>query len=349
MKKTLILSFLFVNGLSSAQPVVVGGVEPGIIPLTKPAIVSCAPIFSYYVPGASSNGLAWDGTAMYTRSVFSDSIHLNDPSNGNLITTIHAPSANGNQISGDLEYDGVNLWSIQEQLGTLFKMNPSTGQVINQYSLPNNNNSNPTDPNNWGIAFQDGYLWHSEYGTGIQTTYMHKIDTANGMVVDSFLLQHAILPMKFIDGNLWGVAFDTPFIYKIDLSQKTVTDSISRCVNLCYGILQNTFGFWLQGNSSFNGMGIHKFQSITGLFEQQTNDINIYPNPVSDYLHIDGLTNSGRLQITITDVAGRVIIEESRIMTAHSASINISHFPSGIYLLSANSENKQSHVKIIKL
>lgn len=136
MKKTLIVSFLFVNGLSSAQPVVVGGVEPGIIPLTKPAIVSCAPIFSYYVPGASSNGLAWDGTAMYTRSVFSDSIHLNDPSNGNLITTIYAPSANGNQISGDLEYDGVNLWSIQEQLGTLFKMNPSTGQVINQYSLP---------------------------------------------------------------------------------------------------------------------------------------------------------------------------------------------------------------------
>ncbi|MBK8873184.1 MAG: T9SS type A sorting domain-containing protein [Bacteroidetes bacterium] len=29
--------------------------------------------------------------------------------------------------------------------------------------------------------------------------------------------------------------------------------------------------------------------------------------------------------------------------------MNISNFPSGIYLLSANSENKQIHVKIIKL
>ncbi|MBL0073632.1 MAG: T9SS type A sorting domain-containing protein [Bacteroidetes bacterium] len=349
MKKELFIILLFICRTASAQPVIVGGVETGVVPLAKPAIVTCAPIFSYYVPGASSNGLAWDGTAMYTRSVFSDSIHLNDPSNGNLITTIHAPSANGNQISGDLEYDGVNLWSIQEQLGTLFKMNPFTGQVINQYSLPNNNNANPGDPNNWGIAFQDGYLWHSEYGTGIQTTYMHKIDTANGMVVDTFLLQHAILPIKFINGELWGVAFDTPFIYKIDLSLKSVTDSIPRCVNLCYGILQNAFGFWLQGNSSFNGIGIHRFQTISGVDEQQTNDINIYPNPVSDYLHIDGLSDYGQLGITLTDITGRIIIEENRTNSLFSDKMNLSNLPSGMYLLSVESENKHSQIKIIKL
>ena len=54
-------------------------------------------------------------------------------------------------------------------------------------------------------------------------------------------------------------------------------------------------------------------------------------------------------KLHLTDVSEPVLTENDVLVEVHSASINISHFPSGIYLLSANSENKQSHVKIIKL
>lgn len=349
MKRLLQFLLIMFSHQLPAQQLLIGGMSNVTIPEQRVSIVSCTPSFSYYVPGISSTGLTWDGTNLWTRSMITDSVYLNDPVTGNLTGVLAAPPSNGITLTGDIDFDGTYLWHVQEQAGLLTKMDPYTGQIIHQFALPNNNYLNPSDPNNWGIAYYDGSVWEAEYGSDIESTYMHKIDTANGMVIDSFLLQHAILPIKFINGELFGVAFDVPYVFKIDVNLKTVTDSFPRCVFPCYGITQNSFGFWMEGGSTANGNGIHLFGSLTAVEEPSQSPINIYPNPVSDFLNIRSDQREGTALVTFTDVTGRLIGIQNVNFKNHSCEVDFSSFSPGTYFIGIEMNDETKYTKIIKL
>lgn len=333
----------------TAQQIQIAGINVGAAPEQRPALMSCIPTFTYNVPGFNSTGLTWDGINLWTRSMITDSIYLNDPVTGSLTGVLAAPPSNGIAVTGDIDFDGTYLWHVQEQAGLLTKMNPYTGQIIHQFTLPNNNLLNPGDPNNWGIAYKDGAIWEAEYGSDIESTYMHKIDTANGMVIDSFLLQHAILPIKFINGDLWGVAFDVPFVFKIDLILKTFTDSFPRCAFPCYGITQNSYGFWMEGFSTFNGSGIHLFGSATGIQKPDSTPINIYPNPVSDRLTFQSEKAEGNVIVSFTDVTGRLVSNQVLNFKNHTCEADVTSLVPGTYFVNVQMNDKIQYVKVIKL
>lgn len=70
------------------------------------------------------------------------------------------------------------------------------------------------------------------------------------------------------------------------------------------------------------------------------NTIQIYPNPVTEKLFIDGLSNA---QIKISNVIGQIIITEN-----NATAIDVSGLNSGIYFARVSSANEQAVIKFIK-
>ena len=84
---------------------------------------------------------------------------------------------------------------------------------------------------------------------------------------------------------------------------------------------------------------------ITNTIELGDATINFYPNPVSEILYLKSDILSG-LQIRFYDSTGNLILEQ-----AGSQQINISNFPSGLYITEIFPNNGKNSVKekIIKL
>jgi hypothetical protein len=69
--------------------------------------------------------------------------------------------------------------------------------------------------------------------------------------------------------------------------------------------------------------------------------VTVYPNPVTDILHITGAETGSNL--TLTDISGKILLRIAILQNAFS--INMSNYSSGIYLL----RNENGDVtKIIK-
>lgn len=72
--------------------------------------------------------------------------------------------------------------------------------------------------------------------------------------------------------------------------------------------------------------------------------ISVYPNPVKDYLTINNVTND--TAYTIYDISGRLAGKGT--VAKGNATVNLSAFTSGLYLVSLESDGKISVVKIVK-
>lgn len=85
--------------------------------------------------------------------------------------------------------------------------------------------------------------------------------------------------------------------------------------------------------------------------KQDLNSFSLYPNPVSDKLHIDlNLTNSSEINFTIIDMLGQVLYQFNKIADAGNCRIlfDIQSYSSGMYSLIVNIDGTQSIHKIIK-
>jgi hypothetical protein len=72
-------------------------------------------------------------------------------------------------------------------------------------------------------------------------------------------------------------------------------------------------------------------------------EVNIYPNPASDWLHIDGLKNE--VEISILNLQGQIV---DRLKFQHSATkINIGNYASGVYFLQWKGEEGLQSRKFI--
>ena len=76
--------------------------------------------------------------------------------------------------------------------------------------------------------------------------------------------------------------------------------------------------------------------------------IKIYPNPVTDVLHLDLVYNKNVYGISIINITGRIIKEIKTIPGQKNISINTGSLSSGIYLLKIQSGKKNTCVKFIK-
>jgi hypothetical protein len=73
---------------------------------------------------------------------------------------------------------------------------------------------------------------------------------------------------------------------------------------------------------------------VTEIPENEFKEINIYPNPATSYLRIDGLTNP--LYVSIYSLQGILVFQE----TAFNELLDISRLPQGVYIIVLHNDNK---------
>lgn len=321
MRKYLAIVILFaITVCAKGQTVLVAGYVQGTVPAAGRSMAGCTPQFSFDTPDLNESGIAADNNFIWVGGGAGSGIYKADGTTGTVVQILPSPPNTSSFYLGDLDYYNGYLWHIYEQVGILNQIDPSTGSVIGQIQLPNNS-TNAADPNNWGIACEDAFFWNAEYAVvNLQSyfSYIHKI-SYSGAHLDSFLIPHWILPLKVINGELWGTAFDTPWIYRFDKTNGAILDSIDRCVFPCYGMTQNSMGFWLNGISPLNGNTVHLFSNITAPGESPPDAMagyTVFPQPATRYLviHIPALKDQ-RMHFTLFDQHGAC----SRIFETHVA------------------------------
>ena len=89
-------------------------------------------------------------------------------------------------------------------------------------------------------------------------------------------------------------------------------------------------------------VGINEHESI--------NYINIYPNPTKDIATLQITTiKSEEVEISITDVLGKIIYQEKRDVNSglNTAKINVSNIESGMYFVNIKTDNKTHSTRLI--
>ena len=88
-----------------------------------------------------------------------------------------------------------------------------------------------------------------------------------------------------------------------------------------------------------------EFSGIADSQEKPKNDLLVYPNPANDRLYISYTSENQKINFSIIDLLGKIILSSN--MDADY--IDISMLESGVYFIQLNSENKISTAKFIKV
>lgn len=137
--------------------------------------------------------------------------------------------------------------------------------------------------------------------------------------------------------------------YEYTLKQTADTPSVSGTItfqnNLTFPGLVPATKYYLFVRTRCQGVSSWMFSNwaraeffthfATGIAEHNTQTVNVYPNPATDLLKVEGLPANA--QLTITDVVGKLAMQVSS--TESNTTININELPSGLYLIKVSAEN----------
>ena len=107
---------------------------------------------------------------------------------------------------------------------------------------------------------------------------------------------------------------------------------------------------WTVPNSNFDRIGEVEFRVTTKSATlsikdfSSTNEINIFPNPTSDILNIENINNIDIVSVNLIDLLGKTIFTKKN---ENLKSIDVSEFPSGLYILELTSKNGDTSTKKI--
>jgi hypothetical protein len=79
--------------------------------------------------------------------------------------------------------------------------------------------------------------------------------------------------------------------------------------------------------------------------EVSLDELNVYPNPANEVLHIDLPTNTGNALVRVFDASGRVVITKE--LNVQSASLDISNLAAGLYNVVVSHDGQQVHRRIV--
>ena len=206
------------------------------------------------------SGIAYDGERIWVNGFTSGETYVYDV-NGNQLDTLITPFGflSGMTIVKD------TLWMVVEQSGILNKLNKNTGEFYASYTLPLIA-SNTIDPNHFGLTYDGGNLWVSEYSGDIgEDSYIYKISPVDGSPLDSIAINHSsILPIFFIGTNLYGIESIDKNLYQIDTETGAIEFIDKWCVNLTYDVFYDQCkGLIATGTESY---GVYKINDV-GILE----------------------------------------------------------------------------------
>lgn len=88
---------------------------------------------------------------------------------------------------------------------------------------------------------------------------------------------------------------------------------------------------------------------LTGLAKQKDLqwNVNIYPNPTSGRVVVDGLSNKGNLSVRVTDISGRVIVDKTVSPVNGSFSLELPAEQSAYFIELKDTNNQVIHKKVM--
>lgn len=107
----------------------------------------------------------------------------------------------------------------------------------------------------------------------------------------------------------------------------------------------------LGGSPILSGIEIVAPGTVTGLPNNNTNQVEVYPNPFHSNLNIDSNENNNIETIVVRDITGRIVLTEkwSRTQRQDQLNVPVSTLSSGIYFLEIHFHNATKHIiKVIK-
>jgi uncharacterized repeat protein (TIGR01451 family) len=188
-------------------------------------------------PDTSPNGLAWDGTYLWSTGHATRTIYKLYAPTGAVLSSIPAPGASAPLTSpSDLAWDGTYLWHTDFGTDMIYRLNSSTGAVITSFAAP------ALDPE--GLAWDGTHLWVGCY----DTSTIYRVSTA-GVVADSFAAPgaaHGADGLAWDGAYLWISGYDD-VIYKCDTSGTVVT-SFPTPGNAGNGLAYDGVYLWSDGD-----------------------------------------------------------------------------------------------------
>jgi hypothetical protein len=334
-----LLPLLLLPIMAQSQQMVNGRLSGQTNIMTVPP-ENCDMDFSF-VTGLIS-GLAFDGATFYTCDITSrliDKYNLN----GEFVGSIPYPGI-ADSPGGEMDFDGTNLWVTVEQDGKLYKINPQDGAVLGSFTLPTTSSG---DPNNYGCAYENGSVWSTEY---LDKT-LFRIDVATGAVVDQFNINRVVLPLKIINGELYGIEFvandGADSLMQLIRFDKTNGDALDiiplPCIYYSLGMVWADNHFW-SIHGSLETRGIYRFTTLlpTEKFSAKPS-VSVFPNPASEEVMVNSPEDMA--SIAIYNLAG------SQICSNHPQkmhqTIDVSAFPKGMYLVKIVTANATTTQKLI--
>lgn len=88
--------------------------------------------------------------------------------------------------------------------------------------------------------------------------------------------------------------------------------------------------------------------TLAASYFDNTDMFKVYPNPANNNLNISILNYSGKLNVQLYDINGRVVFEQKMDNFSLESSVNIQSLQAGIYMLKVQGENLSYTQKVIK-
>lgn len=178
------------------------------------------------------------------------------------------------------------------------------------------------------------FLIDNSTGTDTNTVYDWTIDTAH--------FYNSRYPQYYHNG--FGKIQVCLHIY----NSKTGCNS-----TYCDSLAVDTWGNYYAVKTGYNinvlsWADFQKLLSSTKTQKLESPKIKAYPNPANDWVHVEipaELRNNAL--ITITDLAGKVILSNSYIRSQNRIDLNTSNFSSGYYFIEIKNKNYQSKTNLI--
>jgi len=89
-------------------------------------------------------------------------------------------------------------------------------------------------------------------------------------------------------------------------------------------------------------------ESIEALKRSNLKDIHLFPNPVTETLYLNNLSNASSSKFLLTDVNGKRIACNMQCTDENSISLNIASIPAGVYFISILTEKTTETYKFFK-
>ena len=343
--KPLLLSLFLLTTCTviKAQTPFVSGIGNSSSTGTASVSLVCDTVFSFPTVDTWPGGITSDGNFIYNNGNTKHFIYKHDFA-GVLIDSIPNPFVQGNnQPGGDMDFDGTNLLMFAEQSDTLYKIDPVSGAVVNSFEVA------PCTFDCYGVAFDGTDIWISDYSS----YSIYKIDANTGAVLKTIVMPTTsyVLPIKFINGHLYGLGIFPGQVFEIDTASGNILSIEPWCLGYSIGFCKINNNIWGTSSQISNGgtQRIYKFESLALGNDYDISAASppeIFPNPSTGKFKIALFEATEQVSVEIVNNVGKSVYKKG-FNNEPELEINLKNISPGIYIIKVNNNTYHYSQKLV--